>query len=249
MEERPKKRQKVTYRLIIDDSTCASGKRTLRSKSEHRAVEQGKRVECANALYLRDFELKFFPEGSTTWDTPACRDELFGLTGVFTNPGTDPMLVNQCFRLVEHTSKHDYANSEVKWSPAKKMKEMHLPDMKYLVLQSIPGILVVGFISMMVTYEDGHEVLYVYEIHLASPYQGKGFGRRLMEVAEQIGRNVYLEKVMLTVFRSNTTAVGMYKRLGYSVDKYSPQPKTLRNGAVKESGYVILSKNLKEEKT
>lgn len=246
MEERPNKRQRVTYPLFVEDKSCLSGKRTFRSKAEHVAVDEGKRVECANSLSLEDFKQKFVPESLTTQKLSGGRDDSrkLHLHGIFTNPEMHPILIEPCFDLVELTSKDDYANSEVRWSPAKKKKEMHLPDMKYFILKH--GPLIAGFISMMVTYEDGHEVLYIYEIHLKSEYQGKGLGRKLIEGAEQIGRNVGLEKVMLTVFRSNTRAIGMYKRLGYGVDKYSPQPKVLRNGTPKESGYVILSKSFKE---
>lgn len=65
-----------------------------------------------------------------------------------------------------------------------------------------------------------------------------------MGYVEQIGINVGVKKMMLTVFRSNQGAISMYEALGYGVDKYSPQPKILRNGTLKENSYVILSKSL-----
>lgn len=103
---------------------------------------------------------------------------------------------------------------------------------------------VLGFLSFMVTYEDGKEVVYCYEIHLASRARGRGLGMLLMRRMEEIGRLVGVEKAMLTVFKSNATARRFYERGGYEVDEYSPQPRRLRNGAIKEFDYLILSKRL-----
>lgn len=104
---------------------------------------------------------------------------------------------------------------------------------------------VLGFLSFMVTYEDGKEVVYCYEIHLAPMARGRGLGMLLMRRMEEIGRLVGVEKVMLTVFKSNATARRFYERGGYEVDEYSPRPRRLRNGAMKEFDYLILSKRLK----
>lgn len=102
-----------------------------------------------------------------------------------------------------------------------------------------------GFLSFMVTYEDGKEVVYCYEIHLSPAARGRGVGRSLMDRMEGIGRAVGLEKAMLTVFKSNEIALRFYERLGYEIDEYSPQPRKLRNGTIKEVEYLILSKRLK----
>ncbi|EED18855.1 GNAT family acetyltransferase Nat4, putative [Talaromyces stipitatus ATCC 10500] len=101
---------------------------------------------------------------------------------------------------------------------------------------------VLGFLSFMTTYEDGKKVLYCYEIHIHPSLQGQGIGRHLMSLFEETGRRIGLEKGMLTVFRANSPAVGFYSRLGYTVDEYSPGPRKLRNGTVKEPDYLILSK-------
>lgn len=177
-----------------------------------------------------------------------------------------------CFNLIELTSSNDYMNSSIGWSPSKKRKEMRLPDMRYILLRPalIPGRSdagqheggvdkapsegrtgagkegqVLGFLSFMVTYEDGKEVIYCYEIHLSPTLRGKGVGKHLITLYEEIGRRVGLEKAMLTVFKANTVARRFYERLGYDVDEYSPQPRRLRNGTVKEPDYLILSKGLK----
>ena len=105
-----------------------------------------------------------------------------------------------------------------------------------------------GFLSFMVTYEDGVEVLYCYELHMAPVLQRMGLGKQLIGLYEEIGRNVGLGKGMLTVFKSNQTALRFYGKLGYDEDEFSPRPMRLRNGHMKDFDYMILSKDLKMEK-
>ncbi len=101
-----------------------------------------------------------------------------------------------------------------------------------------------GFLSFMLTWEDGIEVIYCYEIHLDEHVRGRGMGKRLMGHMEEVGRKAEVKKAMLTVFKKNEAAVRFYERLGYEEDEYSPRPKKLRNGVVKELDYLIMSKSL-----
>lgn len=162
-------------------------------------------------------------------------------------------ILDFCLDLVEETSKADYNRSSKKWSRVKKRKEMLLPEMKYLVFWASPlgkskvgGGEKTGFASFMITYEDGHEVLYIYEIHIIPSHQRFGCGGALMDVVEAIGTEVGVEKAMLTVFKSNQRAVNWYKKRGYVEDEYSPGPKQFRDGTSKEPTYLILSKPLKD---
>ena len=66
-----------------------------------------------------------------------------------------------------------------------------------------------------------------------------------MGLVEEVGTKVGVRKVMLTVFVVNVGARKFYEELGYGVDEYSPGPRGLRGGVVKEPDYVILSKGLK----
>lgn len=105
---------------------------------------------------------------------------------------------------------------------------------------------IAGFCSFMLTHEDAHSVIYIYEIHLSPQARGQGLGKILMEVVEGVGRQVGVEKAMLTVFVENQAARRFYEeKLGYGLDKYSPRPRKLRSGGLKEVGYVILSKGLR----
>lgn len=181
-----------------------------------------------------------------------------------------------------------YKRSDIGWSAAKKKKEMKHPAMRYLVLRIRPGVSgngnqdreeneeqdwedestedeqagrVAGFLSFMVTEEEGEEVIYCYELHLGPGNRGLGLGKHLMAVMEDFGRAVGLGKAMLTCFSENKDGVRFYHRNGYAcpplgpiletdnvaryeTDEISPEPKRLRNGQVKEANYYILSKAL-----
>ena len=102
-----------------------------------------------------------------------------------------------------------------------------------------------GFISFMTTYEDDIPVLYLYEIHIHPSLQNRGIGNTLMTAFEDIARKIgSLKKTMLTVFRSNEAGRRFYERLGYDVDEFSPEPRVLRGGVVRECDYLILSKEI-----
>lgn len=78
-------------------------------------------------------------------------------------------------------------------------------------------------------------VLYVYEIQVAANFRKQGIGQRLMSLVEHIARFNEMDKVLLTVFKSNNSAMDFYKnRLGYLEDESSPN----------DEDYVILSKSL-----
>lgn len=210
-------------------------------------------VESVNSLpgpgfylkYLSSTVLESFLESTNEAKPLLARARLDQKTA----PDLKAAEVKQCLDLIEQTSKADYDASGDKWSRSKKRKEMLLPDMKYLIYyeteQAERKFYLAGFVSFMITYEDGHEVLYVYEIHFGQDFQGLGYGTDMMNVVESIGCEVGVEKVMLTVFKSNERAIKWYGKRGYVVDEYSPGPREFRNGTVKESAYLILSKGLK----
>jgi len=101
-----------------------------------------------------------------------------------------------------------------------------------------------GFTSFMVTEENDREVIYCYELQLVPEAQGNGYGKVLMTMLEGFGRNVGLTMAMLTVFTENTGAIRFYQRIGYDKDVWSPKPRQLRNGEVREPDYFIFSKQI-----
>lgn len=138
----------------------------------------------------------------------------------------------------------------------RKRREMRLPDLKYVQLRQEWGPKcpmghwgpTEGFMSFMLTYEDGIEVIYLYEIHLQPEHRGKGLGKCLVGHMEEVGRKAGVKKAMLTVFKANQAGMAFYERLGYEEDEYSPRPRKLRGGVFKEPDYIILSKSLVDER-
>ena len=219
------------------------------------------KVECANALSLSDFTSSFLPSLSSSSNSTIAfspsnppdasqTPKSFGVSLEFSST-ISPADFDACFSLIEASSAADYAGSSTGWKPRSKRKEMQLPDMRYLLVRSTqqdaatpPAAPVEAFASFMLTYEDGYEVAYLYEVHLVAHLRGMGLGRRLMELVQEAGRRAGMAKTMLTVYAVNAGARRFYERLGFGVDAYSPQPRVLRGGVVREPDYLILSKAL-----
>ena len=211
-------------------------------------------IETLNSLPFTDFRTQFWLSDNSIEST---HDDLPWQLTLESSSTISPGDFDACFQLISQTSSKDYAASSSGWHPARKRKEMRLPDLKYVLLkQRSSGTKTAkggssnldGFMSFMLTYEDGVEVIYCYEIHLEKRCQGRGLGRCLIKHMEEVGRKAGVKKAMLTVFRANETARRFYERLDYEEDEYSPRPKKLRSGVVKEADYVILSKSLAEDR-
>ena len=93
----------------------------------------------------------------------------------------------------------------------------------------------VAFVHLRFEEERGDPVLYLWELQVEPFAQGKGLGRFLMQLLEEIARQGNLRLVMLTVFRENMKALSLYRKLGYVDDESSPG---------REEGYAILSKQV-----
>ena len=216
-------------------------------------------IESLNALSIPDFRTKYWSPNTCITD-PSHLNWPTTLESSSTISSED---LSSCFKLIEYTSSKQYAESSSGWHPIRKRKEMRLPDIKYLMVKmgskeksDLDLLLSEGkeldgelksFVSFMLTYEDGIEVIYCYELHLAPGWRGMGMGKFLMAHVEEVGRKAGVKKSMLTVFRANQAARGFYERMGYEEDEYSPRPKKLRGGVVKEADYIILSKSLVKE--
>lgn len=210
-------------------------------------------IEALNALPLEFYTSKLCPNLNAQFE-PA----KYGLSPEYSlhlnfPSSLDPAALNTCFDLIKSTSSADYAASSIGWKSATKRKEMGLPDLRYLTLSKLSkdwdeplgtNGLPEGFLSFMLTYEDGKEVIYCYELHLRPHLQDKGIGKFLVKMMEDVGVNAGVEKAMLTVFVANEAARAFYKRLGYEEDEFSPRPRKLRKGVVKVPDYIILSKAL-----
>ena len=204
------------------------------------------RIETANDMGLSRFKSIYLTDCSPKMIFPHPKSNEKYKIELSTSSTVAAADLEVCFNLVTSTSADTYKSSSLGWSPSKKRKEMRLPDLRYLLVKPTSDSPPEAFLSFMLTYEDGHEVIYCYEVHLSPLLQRSGLGKHLMHIMEGVGRAAEMEKSMLTVFTGNRDALSFYEKLGYEVDDYSPEPRKLRNGIVKKPDYVILSKPLSE---
>lgn len=79
------------------------------------------------------------------------------------------------------------------------------------------------------------EVLYLYEIQLDKKVRGKGLGQYLMSLMENIAFHYNMNRIVLTVLKSEINVVKFYFSLQYEIESYSPE----------DEFYYILSKKSK----
>ncbi|CAD6571623.1 MAG: hypothetical protein CYPHOPRED_004499 [Cyphobasidiales sp. Tagirdzhanova-0007] len=89
------------------------------------------------------------------------------------------------------------------------------------------------------------EVVYCYEVQISAAYRTppQGLGTLFMQLLEVIGIIYEMERVMLTVFTANATALTFYEAMGYFNDEICPTMYEVEAGTV-EADYQILSKPL-----
>lgn len=83
--------------------------------------------------------------------------------------------------------------------------------------------------------EASEPVLYLYDIQLGKSCTRKGLGRQLMKLLELIAFQSDMHSVMLTVMHANTSAVALYRLLGYTEHTSSPE---------EDASYSILCKRI-----
>lgn len=164
--------------------------------------------------------------------------------------------LGSCLDIVRHTSLAAYKASRMGWHLPSKRAEMANRDMAYILVRAMDGTRdafgsnldtdIVGFISFMIDYDDPpnehRQVIYIFEIHLAEAFRGKGLGKWLVFTVEAMAQSVTIRKAMLTVFVSNKDAIQAYRRLGYYKDEASPPHRETR-GRIIPADYWIMSKS------
>ncbi|MFC9942676.1 GNAT family N-acetyltransferase [Streptomyces pratensis] len=68
---------------------------------------------------------------------------------------------------------------------------------------------------------DGEGLGYVFDVEVREEHRGRGYGRALMHLAEEITLDAGLGLLGLHVFASNTPALRLYESLGYEVTQYN----------------------------
>ncbi|CAI9113250.1 OLC1v1013823C1 [Oldenlandia corymbosa var. corymbosa] len=105
---------------------------------------------------------------------------------------------------------------------------------------------IVGFVHYRFVVEEEVPVLYVYELQLEAVVQGKGLGKFLMQLIEDIACKNRMGAVVLTVQKTNASAMKFYmNKLGYIISATSPSKFSYRTGL--ETNYEILCKAFNDE--
>ena len=80
-----------------------------------------------------------------------------------------------------------------------------------------------GQIAGTATGIEEHESLHVCSVAVHPNWQGRGIGRQLMEVLEDIARQRKCHKLWLQTAWAMTEAIALYKKVGYQVEGYQPR--------------------------
>ncbi|XVE77832.1 hypothetical protein DITRI_Ditri13aG0094500 [Diplodiscus trichospermus] len=142
------------------------------------------------------------------------------------------------------------------WAAEEKVKrrETVAPEARYIFIYwNANGIMedtaptpLLGFLHFRFTLEEEIPVLYLYELQLDSSVQGKGLGKFLMQLIEFIARENRMGAVVLTVQKSNSSAMKFYiSKLRYVVSSISPSRVDPLVGV--EKNYEILCKTFDDE--
>ncbi|RTG91060.1 N-alpha-acetyltransferase 40 [Schistosoma bovis] len=97
---------------------------------------------------------------------------------------------------------------------------------------------IAGFVSFRFECEEEYPVLYCYEIQLYPQFRHLHVGTFLMNILLSISLALNMHRVMLTVFKSNKSAIKFFEKLGFETDVTDP---SMFKG-VKTVDYRILSK-------
>lgn len=69
--------------------------------------------------------------------------------------------------------------------------------------------------------EPGGTAGFVFDVEVREEHRGRGHGRALMLLAEDITRAWRVDRLGLHVFASNTPALRLYESLGYTTTRYN----------------------------
>jgi GNAT superfamily N-acetyltransferase len=182
----------------------------------------------------------------------------------FTSP-LQTNLMDQCLKLFEENMGDLYRLSSWGLDMEEKRNEFTHDDARFLIILSegstlstsdikthdnkaqSPEPTVLGFAHYRYEHDDEEDptapVSYLYELQIQSTQQKAGLGKRLMNIIELLALKSHMHKVMLTVFKVNTKAMGFYlNKMKYEVDECSPS--NFEGEENENCDYEILSKSL-----
>ncbi|KAK2461863.1 hypothetical protein APHAL10511_006326 [Amanita phalloides] len=139
--------------------------------------------------------------------------------------------------IFEANMRNLYTNSSFGWNPAEKHRELFNAKSRFLMTFSAENNLV-AFCMFRFETEETDDVLYCYELQVSNATQRVGVGNTLVQRLWEIGLSYEMDKIMLTVLKGNTAALGFYKKQGFAIDESSPSMFLV------EVDYEIMSKRI-----
>ncbi|KAI9060158.1 acyl-CoA N-acyltransferase [Trametes sanguinea] len=143
------------------------------------------------------------------------------------------------------------------WNPSKKKKELFHRNARYILAyagQHVPPyedtLAPAAFSMFRFERDQGEDLLYCYELQVAEASRSSGLGRFLVDKLTAIGKAYGMEKVTLTVLKSNKAARRFYEQTGFVLDPSSPDYESSEEQQASSPGddelcdYEILSKAL-----
>ncbi|KAG9098150.1 hypothetical protein FS749_004553 [Ceratobasidium sp. UAMH 11750] len=108
----------------------------------------------------------------------------------------------------------------LKWSPAKKKKELFDESSRFILLESEDQAELAAFCMFRFETEENDKgvtefLVYIYEIQVSEEFQGLGICRRIFDALERLSSGYQVQLIMLTAFRCNPKAIAAYRHLGY----------------------------------
>lgn len=218
--------------------------------SSNRSISLHKTIHAADALTNSYEEHKRYQYKVIEKDEVVCTYRIkFYLSSTFTNN-----LLEACMKLFELNMSELYSHSSWGLDLESKRQELSHDKARYLIVSEENRLKNVDT-TMQQQQNNSHKiigfahfrfdvncynfptdaVLYIYEIQVRKEHAGCGVGKRLMALMELMAKRSNVKKLMLTVFKDNTKAMGFYlNKLNYNFDVTSPR----------NEDYVILSKEI-----
>jgi ribosomal protein S18 acetylase RimI-like enzyme len=90
------------------------------------------------------------------------------------------------------------------------------PDHRFLTAADADTGEHVGVLWTARQRRDGAELVWIFDIWVDEPMRGRGYGRCLMELAEEEARGMGVARIELNVYGDNARARNLYESLGYT---------------------------------
>lgn len=157
---------------------------------------------------------------------------------------------DQIWSLFEENMYDFYNTSSFGWNPQSKKLEMFDPQSRFIIARvdggasaSVPdSVDICAYTLFRFDREEYQNVVYCYELQVSKHVRRYGLGKWLTLKLVDIGAEWGMEKVVLTVFKANQSALSFYTSVGFLTDESSPDhPANSGDQATDTGDYSILS--------